>query len=160
MAAGLQGISCAVFIYGMALSLYKFDFNTSEFHLVSTSIDGRTPPGTTHALFDVIQTGLPTVAKQLMRHEALSHFIIHPEKRSRKEIRSSRCSTHSINVCQHSFLFTVALLVCGDVHPCPGPYNPPSSRKAGGLNFLYMNARSLKSVYRSRMSKLRDFEAI
>ena len=163
MAAGLQGISCALFIYCMVLSLCKCDFKTTDFHLDSTIIAGRLSPGTTHDPFDIIQTGLPTIANQLMRYEALSYFIIRPEKRSRKEFRASRCLDRSINICHpNSLLFTVALLVCGDVHPCPGPGNLPSTstRKASGLNFLYMNARSLKTVYQGRMSKLRDFEAI
>ena len=67
MAAGLQGISCALFIYCMVLSLCKFDFKTTDFHLDSTSIAGRSSPGTTHDPFDIIQTGLPTIANQLIR---------------------------------------------------------------------------------------------
>ena len=64
----------------------------------------------------------------------------------------------SSRVNQHSLVLSLALLVCGDIHPCQGPRNILSSIEQEGLNFLY--ARSLKAVRRSRMTKLRDFEDI
>lgn len=163
MAAGLQGISYAAFLYCMVLSLYKFDFIGTGFHLISPDSDARSPFGTTHALFDDLKTSSPPVAKQLMRLEALSHFIIHPgDEIEEGNLIVSLFDSFKTGVCQHNLLFTMALLVCGDIHPCPGPCSPtPSSNhKDSGFNFLYMNARSLKSVSERRMCKVRDFEAI
>ena len=56
-------------------------------------------------------------------------------------------------------LFTVCLLFCGDIHPCPGPSQAPSSNsnshnpegrsgkfecfKQKGLHFIHINVRSL-----------------
>ena len=70
--------------------------------------------------------------------------------RSRRERRASK--TNGTFVREDHLLFFLSLLLCGDVHPCPGPetsapqesdFSLDNMFSSKGLNMLHLNVRSL-----------------
>ena len=97
MAAGLLGTLYAILLYCMLLSSCKCDFNVIDFdgiYFLSTINNTNISPAS--SMFAVRTNGIFSLP---MGHEVLSHFIIHVEKRSRRELRMSlrknlNCSPH------------------------------------------------------------------
>ena len=76
----------------------------------------------------------------LGQHSFYEHFISTSNQNSAKKLRHK----HYVS-CSHVKWLNTALMLCGDIHPCPGPGAGSlyTNFKKRGMHFIHLNVRSL-----------------